>query len=164
MIFYEAPPKLPATLSDLAETFGPDRPVSLCRELTKLHEEVARGTLAELSRHFREEVKGEIVVVIARGEAAAGSPDTAFAVDALRQLATRFLEKEELSHFQFQKDFLKPFEYTMLHSDNPDIRDMVYPLLLSTGYMAYRGSGTSMSTTDDSGTGPEHSLGLAHHV
>jgi brefeldin A-inhibited guanine nucleotide-exchange protein len=37
----------------------------------------------------------------------------------------RFLEKEELPHFKFQKDFLKPFEYTMLHNDNPDIRDMV---------------------------------------
>ena len=47
MIFYEAPHKLPATLADLAETFGPDRPVSLCRELTKLHEEVRRTTLGE---------------------------------------------------------------------------------------------------------------------
>ena len=45
MIFYEAPHKLPATLADLAETFGPDRPVSLCRELTKLHEEIIRTTL-----------------------------------------------------------------------------------------------------------------------
>ena len=53
-----------------------------------------------------------------------------FALDALRQLAMRFLEKEELAHFQFQKDFLKPFEYTMVHNDNPDIRDMVcHPFL-----------------------------------
>jgi Domain of unknown function (DUF1981). len=37
----------------------------------------------------------------------------------------RFLEKEELAHFMFQKDFLKPFEYTMIHNTNPDIRDMV---------------------------------------
>ena len=37
----------------------------------------------------------------------------------------RFLEKEELSHFKFQKDFLKPFEHTMIHNNNPDIRDMV---------------------------------------
>ncbi|TDL29195.1 Sec7-domain-containing protein [Rickenella mellea] len=48
-----------------------------------------------------------------------------FALDALRQLAMRFLEKEELPHFKFQKDFLKPFEYTMTHNANPDIRDMV---------------------------------------
>ena len=48
-----------------------------------------------------------------------------FALDALRQLAMRFLEKEELPHFKFQKDFLKPFEYTMIHNVNPDVRDMV---------------------------------------
>ncbi|KAG8996852.1 guanine nucleotide exchange protein for ADP-robosylation factor [Tulasnella sp. JGI-2019a] len=47
-----------------------------------------------------------------------------FALDALRQLAMRFLEKEELPHFKFQKDFLKPFEYTMIHNQNPDVRDM----------------------------------------
>jgi brefeldin A-inhibited guanine nucleotide-exchange protein len=50
-----------------------------------------------------------------------------FALDSLRQLAMRFLEKEELSHFKFQKDFLKPFEYTMIHNQNPDIRDLVCP-------------------------------------
>lgn len=48
-----------------------------------------------------------------------------FALDALRQLAMRFLEKEELPHFKFQKDFLRPFEYTMIHNSNPDVRDMV---------------------------------------
>lgn len=48
-----------------------------------------------------------------------------FALDSLRQLAMRFLEKEELPHFKFQKDFLKPFEHTMIHNPNPDIRDMV---------------------------------------
>lgn len=48
-----------------------------------------------------------------------------FALDSLRQLASRFLEKEELAHFKFQKDFLKPFEYAMIHNNNPDVRDMV---------------------------------------
>ena len=48
-----------------------------------------------------------------------------FALDSLRQLAMRFLEKEELPHFKFQKDFLKPFEYTMIHNNNPEVRDMV---------------------------------------
>ncbi|KAI0032389.1 hypothetical protein K488DRAFT_78525 [Vararia minispora EC-137] len=52
-----------------------------------------------------------------------------FALDALRQLAMRFLEKEELPHFKFQKDFLKPFEYTMTHNPNPEIRDMVLQCL-----------------------------------
>ena len=48
-----------------------------------------------------------------------------FALDALRQLAVRFLEKEELPHFKFQKDFLKPFEYTMTHNQSLGVREMV---------------------------------------
>ncbi|KAK2466184.1 hypothetical protein APHAL10511_001826 [Amanita phalloides] len=52
-----------------------------------------------------------------------------FALDSLRQLAMRFLEKEELPHFKFQKDFLKPFEYTMTHNNNPEVRDMVLQCL-----------------------------------
>ncbi|KAJ3933222.1 MAG: hypothetical protein NXY57DRAFT_892523 [Lentinula lateritia] len=52
-----------------------------------------------------------------------------FALDSLRQLAMRFLEKEELPLFKFQKDFLKPFEHTMIHNTNPEIRDMVLQCL-----------------------------------
>ena len=69
MIFYEAPHKLPATLKDLAEAFGPDRPVSLCRELTKLHEEVVRTTLgAAAERYQTESPKGEFVLVVRGAE------------------------------------------------------------------------------------------------
>ena len=65
MIFYEAPHKLNATLEDLAETFGSDRPVSLCRELTKLHEEIRRTTLGEAAAYYRENSpKGEFVLVV----------------------------------------------------------------------------------------------------
>ncbi|KAL7423231.1 guanine nucleotide exchange protein for ADP-robosylation factor [Cryptotrichosporon argae] len=52
-----------------------------------------------------------------------------FALDALRQLAMNFLEKEELSHFRFQKDFLRPFEYTIVHNPNSDAREMVLQCL-----------------------------------
>lgn len=65
MIFYEAPHKLTATLRDLADTFGPDRPVSLCRELTKLHEQVLRTTLGEAVAFYQEnDPKGEFVLVV----------------------------------------------------------------------------------------------------
>jgi brefeldin A-inhibited guanine nucleotide-exchange protein len=60
-----------------------------------------------------------------------------FALDALRQLAMRFLEKEELPHFRFQKDFLKPFEFTMTHNSNPEIRDMVGPTLPLVGALSF---------------------------
>ena len=66
MIFYEAPHKLRDTLDDLAKTFGPDRPIALCRELTKLHEEVLRTTLGEaVSRYAEQEPRGEFVLVAA---------------------------------------------------------------------------------------------------
>ena len=66
MIFYEAPHKLLATLEDMAEVFGNDRPISLCRELTKLHEEVVRTTLGEaIAKYTEQPPKGEFVLVVA---------------------------------------------------------------------------------------------------
>ncbi len=85
VVAFESPRRLPASLSALA-ALAPDRQAAVCRELTKLHEEVARGTLGELARHFRDEAKGEIVVVIAPAAVRAAGPDVAFAVDALRRL------------------------------------------------------------------------------
>ena len=69
MIFYEAPHKLLSTLEDMRDTFGADRPISLCRELTKLHEEVVRTTLGEAVEKYTETPpKGEFVLIIAGAE------------------------------------------------------------------------------------------------
>lgn len=68
MIFYEAPHKLTSTLADMAVVFGGDRPISLCRELTKKHEEIYRTTLSEALEHYTEHnPRGEFVLVIAGG-------------------------------------------------------------------------------------------------
>lgn len=65
MIFYEAPHKLTVTLDDLTAAFGPDRRIALCRELTKLHEEVRRTTLGEAVRWYGENPpRGEFVLVV----------------------------------------------------------------------------------------------------
>ena len=65
MVFYEAPHKLTATLEDMAAVFGKDRPISLCRELTKLHEEVIRTTLqGAIDLYAQQPPKGEYVLVI----------------------------------------------------------------------------------------------------
>lgn len=70
MIFYEAPHKLPSTLCDLRDAFGVDRRVSLCRELTKLHEEVRRTTLGEAAKWYAEHTpKGEFVLIVEGGTA-----------------------------------------------------------------------------------------------
>ena len=71
MVFYEAPHKLLSTLEDMAAVFGKDRSISLCRELTKLHEEVVRTTLGEAVVKYTESPpKGEFVLVLA------GAPET----------------------------------------------------------------------------------------
>ena len=65
IILYESPHKLLKTLSQFVEFFGADRPVSVSREITKLHEETVRGTAAEVLEHFEKKPpKGEIVVVV----------------------------------------------------------------------------------------------------
>ena len=66
MIFYESPYRLLKTLEQFAEAYGAERRVSVCREISKIHEESVRGTLSEVIAHFREhEPKGEIVIVLA---------------------------------------------------------------------------------------------------
>jgi 16S rRNA (cytidine1402-2'-O)-methyltransferase len=66
MIFYESPYRVVKTLEQFAEAFGATRQVSVCREISKLHEESVRGTLEEVIAHFKEkEPKGEIVIVLA---------------------------------------------------------------------------------------------------
>lgn len=65
MILYVSPHKLVKTLAEFVEYFGEDRPVSVSRELSKLHEETVRGTASEVLKHFEEKApKGEIVVIV----------------------------------------------------------------------------------------------------
>ncbi len=65
MIFYESPHKLVKTLGHFVEYFGVDRPVSVSREITKLHEETVRGTAKEILAHFEAKApKGELVVIV----------------------------------------------------------------------------------------------------
>jgi 16S rRNA (cytidine1402-2'-O)-methyltransferase len=76
IVLYEAPHRLARTLEDLVEAFGPDRRVAVARELTKLHEEVVRGTLADaVEWTTRETPRGELVLVIE------GAPKGAVASD-----------------------------------------------------------------------------------
>lgn len=94
MIFYEAPHKLTSTLADLAETFGPQRRVALCRELTKVHEEVIRTTLGQaLERYETQPPRGEFVLVVEGAPLQA--PAAADPQDALARVAG--LQEEGMS-------------------------------------------------------------------
>ena len=77
LLFFEGPSRLAASLAALAEGFGASRPAAVCRELTKLHEEVRRGSLGELAEWAEGGVRGEIVIVVGGADAVAADPEDA---------------------------------------------------------------------------------------
>lgn len=90
LIYYEAPHKLRQTLSDLSEALGGGRNAALCRELTKLHEEVIRGTLSELCGIYEQsEPRGEYVIVI---EGAAPQQQETMTLEQAAELARSYAE------------------------------------------------------------------------
>ncbi|WP_228760177.1 16S rRNA (cytidine(1402)-2'-O)-methyltransferase [Pseudactinotalea sp. HY158] len=84
IVFFESPHRIAACLADLARAFGADRRAAVCRELTKTHEEVRRGTLAELADWAADGLRGEIAVVVA------GATPT---VPGLEELVARVRER-----------------------------------------------------------------------
>ena len=85
VVAFESPRRISKTLAALA-AIAPEREAALCREMTKLHEEVSRGTLSDLALRFKGDVKGEIVLVIGPADSAGHGQDMAFAVEALKRL------------------------------------------------------------------------------
>ena len=93
MIFYESPHRTAATLADFVQTFGTDRRGTVSRELTKLHEEVRRGTLAELAKWAESErIRGEIVIIVEGAQA----PETPEAQDVVQLVLDRVAAGERL--------------------------------------------------------------------
>ena len=118
MVFYEAPHKLLATLQDMATVFGPERSISLCRELTKLHEEVVRTTLGQaIERYTADAPRGEFVLVIA------GAPETQKPAATATDAATRVAQLVESG--MSRKDAIKQ---TALELDLP--KNVVYDAAL----------------------------------
>ena len=97
MIFYEAPHKLTATLRDLTEAFGAERRISLCRELTKLHEEVRRTTLGEAAAYYNEQPpRGEFVLIVeGAAEAQEETPTIETALARMQELLGQGMSKKD---------------------------------------------------------------------
>lgn len=87
LVFYESPHRIADTLVAAREVFGPDRPATVVRELTKLHEEIASGNLGELAERFAGDNRGEIVLVVAGAAVTAMSLEDALA-DVRARVAT----------------------------------------------------------------------------
>ncbi len=93
MVFYEAPHKLRTTLADMAEFFGGNRRISLCRELTKIHEEVLRFTFDEAQQYYSEhEPKGEFVLVV---EGASDSEENQISIESALEQVQKLVEMGE---------------------------------------------------------------------
>ena len=92
MIFFESPHRLAATLRDAAAAFGDDRAACVARELTKMFEQIERGTLGHLAHTFAEGTKGEVVLVVA------GKPSGAHSLeDALEDIGALVAEGMKLT-------------------------------------------------------------------
>ena len=119
VIFYEAPHKLRTTLDDLTAAFGPERSITLCRELTKPYEEVRRGGLAELAGWAAEGVRGEVTIVVAGAEPHAGVPTDP---DSLRAAVEGLVEsgmrrKDAIAVVAGQAGLPKRDVYQVVHID-----------------------------------------------
>lgn len=119
MIFYEAPHKLCATLQDLRDTFGGERRITLCRELTKLHEQVLRTTLDQALEYFNATPpRGEFVLVVeGNGPRETDTPSMEDAVrqvkelveqgDSMRDAIKKVSKKLEISKNQLYQEVLQ---------------------------------------------------------
>lgn len=120
MVFFEAPHRTGAALAALAEAFGDDRAAAVCRELTKTHEEVRRGPLAELVAWAAEGVRGEVTIVVA----GATGPELADDPDSLRA-AVSDLEaegtsrKEAIVEVARRAGVPKREVYNLVHATSP---------------------------------------------
>jgi len=109
MVFYEAPHRLCAMLSDMAEIFGKDRKIAVCRELTKFYEEILRGTVEEMTEHFAAvPPKGEFCLVVAGAEEIAAETDWAEIEHRLSEVIDSGSPRKEASRMLAAEYGVKP--------------------------------------------------------
>jgi 16S rRNA (cytidine1402-2'-O)-methyltransferase len=123
LVFFEAPHRTAATLAAMAEAFGADRPAAVCRELTKTHEEVRRGPLADLVVWAEDGVRGEVTIVVA----GAGPTTVASDVDSLRAAvadleAAGRARKEAMKTVAARAGVSKRVVYDAVHGVGEDTR------------------------------------------
>lgn len=120
MVFFEAPHRTAAALAAMAEALGDDRPAAVCRELTKTHEEVRRGGLAELAAWAEDGVRGEVTLVVTgapAGPTVSNDPESLrAAVAALEEDGMR--RKEAIAQVAVAAGLPKREVYQVVHVDD----------------------------------------------
>lgn len=97
MVFFEAPHRLAATIADLVEVFGPSRHAAVCRELTKTHEEVIRGSLSEIETWCQGEILGEIVLVVQGSTPVSINDESAWITEVASRVSIGFSQKDAIA-------------------------------------------------------------------
>lgn len=97
MVFFEAPHRLAATIADLVEVFGPSRHAAVCRELTKTHEEVIRGSLSEIETWCQGEILGEIVLVVQGSTPVSINDESAWISEVASRVLIGFSQKDAIA-------------------------------------------------------------------
>jgi 16S rRNA (cytidine1402-2'-O)-methyltransferase len=117
MVFFEAPRRTQATLVAMGEAFGSDRPAAVCRELTKTHEEVRRGSFSELVEWADAGVRGEVTIVVAGApaEPAAGTEPTALVAAVAEREAAGQLRKEAIAEVARAAGVPRREVYNLVH-------------------------------------------------
>lgn len=118
LVFYEAPHRLAAALQDVRTELGDERSVAVVRELTKVHEELFRGTVAEACAHFSGKVRGEIVLLI--GPAQKTTPE-----ESVRQALRRWREETDLPLRQIAKQLARDYGLSAseIYKEGLDLQD-----------------------------------------
>jgi 16S rRNA (cytidine1402-2'-O)-methyltransferase len=118
MVFFEAPHRTPATLTAMSEAFGPDRPAAVCRELTKTHEEVRRGSMAELVEWSSDGVRGEVTIVVggASSASAAGHDPPALLAAVAAREAEGLSRKDAIASVASAAGVPKRQVYNLVHA------------------------------------------------
>jgi 16S rRNA (cytidine1402-2'-O)-methyltransferase len=121
MVFFEAPHRTEAALAAMAEGFGADRAAAVCRELTKTHEEVRRGPLAELVAWAAEGVRGEVTIVVAGADPSAGltTDPTALRAAVAEREAAGIGRKEAIVEVARLAGVPKREVYNLVHAAAP---------------------------------------------
>ncbi len=117
LVFFETPHRIQAALADMVDVLGAERAVSVCRELTKLHEEIWRGTLAEARQEWTErEPRGEFTLVVAGAAQPEGWDEAQVKTALVRAIAEGMTVKDAVRQVTDQSDWPKRKVYALAQS------------------------------------------------